>query len=442
MNIIRHSRIIAVLLLACFLFSVSAYAEIEAKWGPYCRIRHEYWKNWKDMDSAQLDNRNFFRVKDSLWGKLDYENALSLYAKLTNEFKAYTYWYQAASRKKTYRFDINEAVVDNLYLDIKNLLKLPVDLRLGRQDFLGLYGEGFLISDGTPGDGSRTYYFNAAKTTWRLGGRDTLDFIYIRNPRDDIYLPVINEDKNPQNLTQTAEEAYLLYWKSKVKEEFNLEGYYIYKREDDDAGSGYQAEKGIINTLGSFAKYDLASYALKGQLAYQFGDYGNNDREGLGGYAFVEKNFKEFLWAPMASAGFIYLSGDDKGTSKNEGWNPLFSRAPWISELYSLTMNGETGITCYWTNLQAARLLLVFSPLEKAKFSLGYNFLRANEQPAVSSIFSGAGKNRGHLVQSKAEYAFSKNISTYLLAEYFIPGNFYENDSRALFLRTELTLKF
>lgn len=438
-------KYIFVLMLVCFFFSDSAYAGIEGlagKWGSYFRIRHEYWKDWKDMDSAQLDNRNFFRVKSSLWGQLDYEKNLSLYVKLTNEFKPYTYWYQTVSRKKGYHFDINEVVFDNLYLDLRDLLDLPVDLRLGRQDFLNAYGENFLIADGTPGDGSRTYYFNAVKTTWRADEQNTMDLIYIRDPRDDIYLPAINEDKAPQILNQTSEEAYVLYLKNKAVKDLNLEGYYIYKREDDDSGAGYQGEKGIINTLGSFAKYNAGLWTLKSQLAYQFGEYGNNDRSGLGNYSFVEGNFKEVLWSPTLAVGFIYLSGDDKTTAKNEGWDPLFSRAPWISELYSLSMSAETGISNYWTNLEVWRTTLVLNPMKKTKLSFGYNFLRADEQVAVSAVFSGEGKKRGHLAQSKIEYTFNKNISTYFLAEYFIPSDFYRNDSEALFLRTELTLKF
>ena len=112
------------------------------------------------MDCGAKDNRNRFRIKSSLWGKKDFNEDVSLCAKLTNEFNAYPYFYQSASSKKRLRFDIHEVVFDNLYLDVKNLLDMPVDIRFGRQDFLFTYGEGFLIMDGTPYDGSRTFYFN------------------------------------------------------------------------------------------------------------------------------------------------------------------------------------------------------------------------------------------------------------------------------------------
>jgi len=53
------------------------------------------------------------------------------------------------------------------------VLNLPIDFKIGRQDFLGQYGEGFLILDGTPGDGSRSFYFNAIKLTWKINSNNS-----------------------------------------------------------------------------------------------------------------------------------------------------------------------------------------------------------------------------------------------------------------------------
>lgn len=60
---------------------------------------------------------------------------------------------------------------------------------IGRQDFLGAYGEGFLSLDGTPGDGSRTAYFNAAKAVWRINDGNSVGLIYLSDPKSDTYLP-------------------------------------------------------------------------------------------------------------------------------------------------------------------------------------------------------------------------------------------------------------
>jgi len=445
-------------------FSAPAYADLKFSWGGVERIRHEYWENWKDMNNSAGDNRNFFRFKTSLWGQWDYDKDFSLYAKLTDEFKAYTEFLgtspanpDKSSTKKGYYFDINEVVFDNLYMDIRNFLDLPVNLRLGRQDFLGAYGEGFLIMDGTPQDGSRTFYFNAAKASWNVNDTNTIDLIYINDPRDDDILPIINEvkmerrsapnlDKMPQPLNTTDEQAAVLYWKNKAKKDLSLEGYYIYKTEDNWGGAGVQAQKAKINTIGSFAKYSFAPFALRGQLAFQFGNSGSNDVQGMGGYLYLDRDFKDARLSPKASIGYIYLSGDDPHTSKVEGWDPLFSRWPWISELYLLSMSAETKVVGYWTNLSVLRVELSLKPTQKTKLTFWYNYMRANEQInpsiAVANIFSGTGKERGHMPQVRLDYAFNKNIAAYLLAEYFIPGNFYLNKDEALFTRAEVQIKF
>jgi len=442
-------------------FSLPAYADLKFSWGGAERIRHEFWKNWKDMNNDTLDNRNFFRIKTSLWGQADEGKDLTLYTKLSNEFRAHTYFGGGSGSfpdkfadKKGYHFNINEVVFDNLYADIRNFLNLPLDLRLGRQDFLGAYGEGFLIMDGTPQDGSRTFYFNAAKASWRMDDQNTLDLIYINDPRDEEMLPVINRDmlvnvlhpernKVPMLLNTTDEQGYVLYWKNKAIKDLPLEAYYIYKTESaEGGGTGYQSKNCKLNTIGSFAKYNFSPWALRGQLAFQFGDYGTNDREGLGGYVYLDRDLKDLTWSPKASVGYIYLSGDKQGTAKNEGWDPLFSRWPWVSELYLMTMYSETSIIGYWTNLSVLRAELVLKPTKKAKLSLWYNYLMANEKTAVTTVLSGTSKDRGQMPQARLDYTFNKNVNGYILAEYFIPGDFYKAKDEALFLRTELQIKF
>ncbi|MCM8784319.1 MAG: alginate export family protein [Candidatus Omnitrophica bacterium] len=459
MRIRIFGAIILLVLSVAMVINIS-YAETKFKYGLTERIRHEYWKNWKDMSNSQLDTRNFFRIKSSLWGQMDIEEDLTFYVKLTNEFRAHTFFEGTSptypdktASKKGYRFNIDEVVFDNLYMDMKNFLDLPLDLRIGRQDFLGTYGEGFLIMDGTPQDGSRTFYFNAAKASWKINEKNILDFIYINNPRDEEFLPIINEnklpsalypykDKMPVNLNTTDEEGFVLYWKNKDIENLALENYYIFKKEDDEGGVGAQAKESEINTLGTFAKYNLSPFTLRGQFAYQFGEDGDDDRRGFGGYGYIDHEFKDLTWNPKASIGFAYLSGDKRGDNKNQGWDPLFSRWPWLSELYVLSMAAETRIPGYWTNLQAYSASLFLTPTQKTKLSLWYHFLRANAQVAASSIFSGEGKNRGHLPQLRLDYTINKNISTYLLAEYLIPGNFYADDDPALFTRLEVSIKF
>lgn len=447
----------------CIVFAAVSFhdacAEITTDAGGALRLRYEYWKNPFDMNNAAKDNRGMFRVKTSLWGKLGLGEVqvgetsigedVSVFLKLTNEFRAHTYYVKkvgGAVVKKRLNFDIDEGAVDNLYLDVKKFLGFDIDMRLGRQDFLGTYGEGFVIMDGTPLDGSRTFYFNAAKVTWNVDAANSVDFVYVVNHRDDDFLPIINEGKTPAALNFSDEEAWWVYVKSRVNEDLYAEGYYIYKLEKlpSAVSAAPAGDKTQLNTFGSFFKYSLSpEWTLRGQGAYQFGDYGIRDRDGMGGYIFVDKIFPSTRWTPKASIGLLYLSGDDPATDDVEGWDPLFSRWPWVSELYVLANTAETGQPGYWTNLKMIRTEVSLRPTEKSKLSFWYNYLWSDESGRSGSIYSGE-KNRGHLPQVRFDYAVNKNINTYLLVEYLIPGDFYTPDNRdeALFFRAEVSIKF
>jgi hypothetical protein len=419
-----------------------AFAEMKYSWGPYLRLRHEYWKNIFDADNDKLDNRNFFRIKTSLWGQAYWNEKAGIFLKLTNENKPYAYWGVNATGNKDYHYDLHELVIDNLYADIKNVFGCPVDLRLGRQDFpSNMYGEGFLISDGTPRDGSRTFYFNAAKASWRLAEKGTLDFIAIKESKTDDILPVANRQDGEQMLNYSDEFAYVLYHKTDAIENLHWEQFYIYKREAQDRPAPLP-DKSTINTWGTYGKYAWQPFTFRGQAAYQSGTLGTNDRSGFGGYLYVDRDFKDAPWAPCISFGYTYLSGDERGTSTHEGFDQLFSTYTWMSELYNLSYQNETG-TSYWTNLQMWRLALTATFTPRLKGMAEYNYLRANEaQTGVHSSF-GTGMERGHLQRIKVEYAFNKNTSAYILAEYFIPGDFYADKADAsVFVRTELQLKF
>lgn len=331
----------------------------------------------------------------------------------------------------------------------------PVDLRIGRQDFAGEYGEGFLIMDGTPRDGPRSIYFNAARASWRVDDKNTLEFIYINDPRTDQFLPVINRNrlkdyktgyKTEIYLNRTDEQGYILYWKNKRSEDLHLESYYIFKRESQEDGIGpYASEKTLLSTVGSSARYRFAPYTLRGQFAGQWGKYGKEDRTGLGGYIYLDREIKEIKsWSPVVTAGWFYLSGDDRKTGKQEGWDPLFSRWPWISELYLFTIAGETAIPAYWTNMHGLRLQSTFKPTKKSQVTLGYLYLRAVESvpSAAGTMFSGGSKDRGQCPQFKFDYIFNKNLCAYFLFEYFMPGKFYANDDPAMLARTGIEISF
>jgi hypothetical protein len=419
-----------------------ACAAARYDWGASIRLRHEYWKNTFDFDNDKLDNRNFFRIKTSLWGAAYPDERAGIFMKLTNENKAYTYWGVQSTGDKDYRYDINELVIDNLYADIKNMCGAPVDLRVGRQDFpISMYGEGFLIADGTPRDGSRTYYFNAAKLAWHISEKDAVDFIALKASKTDDILPVANRQDGEQMLNYSDEHSFLLYHTSDAIERLRWEQYYIYKHESADRPAPL-SEKGNIHTWGSYVKYSREPWTLRGQAAYQDGSLGTRERRAYAGYAYLDRDWEELSWSPRVSAGYTYMSGDDRATSAYEGFDQLFSTYTWVSELYNLSYQDETG-TSYWTNLGMWRLAVSAACTQRFRITADCSYLRAEEtRPGVHASF-GDGKSRGYLGRLKGEYAFTKTVNGYVLAEYFQPGDFYADKADAsVFVRTELQVAF
>jgi hypothetical protein len=459
------------------LFVSSAYAEQQADSGKFTfdygaalRLREEIWNNVFDFDTLPDNNpslfslsqdRNFFRFKTSLWGSVDYDKRYDLYARLVNEAK----WYIKTSNfvpiprndtQNQSNLDEDELFFDNLYADAKNIFGLPVDIRIGRQDFIFTHGEGFLIMDGTPGDGSRSYYFNAAKANIRFNENNNLDLIYIADPMTDIYLPVLHSARPPfgkVRINTSNEQGVVVYGRSKLADTFSLEPYYIYKKE-----KGFSTTPSLdLHTIGARAVFTPSGWKLRGELAYQFGDYSNGrDRTGLGGYFFVGRNFEDVKMKPEFDIGVIYLSGD-KDPAKNgvndkhEGWDPLFSRWPIWSELFVFTLVPETAKDSatpgYWTNLIMLRTNVKLNFTPSTNLSLWYNYLWAAEKTNFTTgpfapIFSNNGTDRGHLPQIQLSHTFTKQLSGYALLEYFIPGNFYADSAHnAYFFRWQLQIK-
>lgn len=424
-----------IIVFLCLLFAASSFAGDTFNCGVYFRLRQEYFDNAFNFQEDTSKDDNYFRIKASLWGKWNFTENVSLFTKLTSEPKIAVYE-DGVMAKNRETWD-EEIFFDNLYLDINDIFGC-MDLRLGRQDFLMTHGEGFVIMDGTPSDGSRSFYFNAAKAAFRIGENSVIDVIYVDNPAKDRYLPVI--DWQDRGLVKTDEDGIIVYGKFKVPEQLSLEPYYIYKFEDALVNNL------ALNTVGNRISLDFAPWQLRGEIAYQFGEYKDGiDREAWGGQAYIKRTFKESKFSPSLEFGYAYLSGDDESTTdKNEGWNPVFSKWPWISELYIMGYVMERGEPGYWSNLHLLRTKYDMNLTEKTGLSLAYNYLLADTSPAVATPPFGDGFSRGHIGHVILTHKFNQNVDGHLHLEYFKPGDFYSEDNRdnAIFIRWQLQMKF
>lgn len=453
-------KCLAVFFLLCFgaaVYAEIAPAEVKTDFGGSFRLRQEYWENTTDLQtSATHADRDFFRLRTLLWGKADVNKDLGAYIRIGNEAKYYLGSYTpfpAPDMGK--QFDEDELYVDNFYIDAKNVFGLPIDVRVGRQDFLGMYGEGFLILDGTPADGSRSFYFNAFKATLKINPKNSVDLLLISDPEKDTYLPSLyprrpnaygfNYVDNKRRLNASDETGVVLYGKSKINENVYLEPYYIYKTEDIVGAN--PALK--LNTLGSRAVLTYGEWKVRAEYAHQFGKYDNDiDRRANGGYLFVGRKYEKVALKPEWELGYVYLSGNDRSTTKHEGWNPLFSRAPMWNELYIYTIISETAadggaLPGYWTNLHLYKAGLKLALASATSLAVSYQYLQADQNTAATSMLSGNSKERGQLGTLMLTHAFTKQITGFLQAEYFIPGKFYVDQAQnAAFLRWQLQYTF
>ena len=433
------------------------------------RIRQEYF----DKIPAKFDppgyarggENNYFRYRTRIWSEWDPAEQWTLRVRLTNEIRT---WMEpdmsSRPERSTYEYP-DEVVFDNLYLERRNLLDGALDLRVGRQDLT--YGNKKVIFDGTPGDGSRTIYFNAVKAAWRINPQNTLDWFAISNKSDDdLAMNTTERDLNSysRSIEDVTESGTGLYWKNSTLEKYPFEVYLIYKKESEYAErtstgiSSYSwQELDASGTLLSNPQLDLYTIGTRWmsawspsvggnlELAFQCGERGDEEVQGwMVDVSIRNSFFLDSRYKPSLEYGIYTLSGDKSDSDKDESWNPLWARAPQISELYVFSYDSEQS-AARWSNLLAPHMDLVASNLLfNAKTTLAFYYLRALEDDGA-----GDGKNRGMLYVFKNEFTLAEKkltnqdkLSGVVWIEALDPGNYHSREDAAVFVRGELMYSF
>ena len=321
-----------------------------------------------------------------------------------------------------------EIVIENLYVEAFDIAGAPLGLRLGRQNLL--YGDGLVICDGTPLDGSRTLYVNAALLTFSIP-QWAVDVFAAANPNKDDLLPNINDESLA--LIETDECLMGIYAKTmpyrSQSRAFTLEPYFIIKRERTE---NWQDR---ISTIGGRLEVPAEHFRFRGEAAYQTGHKHHNYLLGweaknvsaFGGTAYLDVMLERF-WGLKMVAGYVYLAGDNPKTlGKFEGWNPVLGRWPQWSDLYIYTLIPETGIA-YWQNIKFPLLQAVMEPYKGLVFDAKVLYMYANQPysgPWPSSTANPESKKRGNLYALRVSYKIGSHISGHLLYEHFTPGGYY-----------------
>lgn len=374
------------------------------------RFRFEAWDNAVSLDDSSDDTSAYTRNRTTLGLRWLAAANVEVLGKVTNEFRVYL-------APKDRPFNVHEVFVDNLSVKWTIPGCLPFTVTAGRQDIN--FGEGFVIADGTPLDGSRSYYFNAVRVDADLRPGHRLTAFLHALDTTDRFLPVINE--RPQALAEQPERALAIYYSGSFGKA-RADGYIIRKSTRETELWPLPAR---IDTFGGRIQVPVAGrLGLTAEGALQWGTNGEAGRSASGGLFHLDYDLKGALpLLKTATAGGIYLSGDKPGTDKMEGWDPLFSRWPKWSNSFIYTFNRESR-PAYWSNLTSIYGSLALDLGSRADGALTVQCLGAVEpQPGVFP--GGAGRSRGTLLQGRLNYKISKHLSGRVIWEHFLPGDFY-----------------
>jgi hypothetical protein len=406
-------------------------------WGFDQRWRHEYLNNVFTLDhTAPFRERSYQRYRSRLWGTLSPIKELDLNVRVAWESR---YWWEPRDIPARDGFDESNLVFDSLNFKIKQPGGLPMTFTGGRQDII--LGDGWLVLDGTPLDGSRTIFFDAARLTWDFkDAKTTADVIYIQQYSD------ANRYLAPSSVvdrTIEQDERGAIFWvTNKSLQDTEINGYFIYKHNDAVLANG---DDGDLYTPGARVVRKFGEHWLaKAEGALQFGNNRLRDVWAGGANTSLTYLFND-KWNNQATMGYEFLSGDDPGTATNEQFNPLWGRWPQFSELMAYhyateTRPGETtNLHRLWWGWQA-------DPTKKLQVQARYHLLFSDDNTLerVRPAAFGSGSFRGQLVTLLARYKFNKFLSGHLLGEYFQPGHFYSDnrDDGAVFARAELVFAF
>jgi hypothetical protein len=451
------------------------------------RFRIEYGENWQTLndDARAVDHQyNYERYRTRWWTKSTLNENMTLNTRLTWETRT---WNEPSG--KLQRADISptdarnrpvrewnpdEVIFDWLNLNVRNIADMPLNATVGRQDLLG-FGTGWLVFDGTPLDGSRTLYFDAARFTY--GNKDTdnvLDLIYInQSAKSDRWLKPINDQGKA--ICIQDEQGAIVWLTNKSLAPTQLEGFFIYKndnpidRDTTDTRMSPQespvtnipnsamsswSRKAEIFTLGGAVSGTMEDHwKYRAEGAYQTGtrddsSANSHDVQAFGALTNLEYLFKDD-YNNSVHVGYEYDSGDKPGTDDDEQFDLLWGKWPRWSELLIYTATYETD-PADLTNMHRLNVGHRIQLTKECSLSTDLHFLWADHTAtpwktgATGMNISGDSKYRGTLLTSWLRYTFSKQLTAHVVGEYFVPDNYFQtpSDDNAFFIRLNFEYTF
>jgi hypothetical protein len=328
----------------------------------------------------------------------------------------------------------HEGIFNKFNLTWRNAFNLPLTITAGRQELK--FGTGWLISDGTPLDGGRTYYFDALRFTYNLkDSNTTADFILIDNHANTAaWLHPFNDRQI--DLSEQDESGAIVYLSNKTGQDAGMDLYFVYQRDHHRVVSS--GSEGEIYTIG-FRKYGRLNehWQYNMELAPQLGHKNGKSLGAFGTNDFLVYNFNDEKKNKIY-LGYEYLSGnEDKDKWFDRGW----ARVDTWSTLYQGIIDSIEGRSYEASNMHRLYADWVTMLTEKVELTSGYALFFADDNLSTGGTngLSESGKFRGQYLNVCLKYRPTKQIEHRFAGEMFFPGNYYSDDRNdvAVFVKYE-----
>ena len=433
--------------------------------GADLRVRQEMMENVPGLPNGGLLMRashgkftNHMRFRPRVWGELkgSTENwgSWRVYTRLTDEMR----WCPEPYKNK-HTFP-GEVILDNLFVEGRGLFDGFLDLKVGRQDFYGLYGLDHVFVDGTPGDGSRTTYGDMAGFTLNFTEESKLDLFALYD-FDDTDVRWGTDRSKHASLTgldpacgtpEMDDWGFGAIWGSNLGKQLPYQVFAIQKNTHEFADSHGVGHPWTQRELlgGKIVPQLDEEWSLQFEGMGQVGCDGDGATlSGWSSYSGVNwKSASASTIRPFGKFGYHFMSGDDDAADESGGhsaWDPMWARGVNDSELF---LYGTHYGAAWWSNQHYVKLTLGLDlgARHRVEGSCGPLFAAAQD-----GMGGGDGMYKGFLSQARYDFPLwladkSKGerfeVFGHVLAEFFNPGDYFESEKPSFFIRWQVEFKF
>ena len=393
-------------------------------------LRYRFYR----IDNHRLDKKHamheflFQRGRARVWAKATPLENLELNVRLMGEPR---HWCKP-DVKDTWTHC--EAFLDQLNVKWSKAAGLPLTLTVGRQDFK--FGEGWLLRDGTPRDGGRSTFFDAARAKYAAKDiQTTFDLIYVHNSANSsaLHRPFNDADFD---IAEHDEQGAIFYVSNKSLKGHTLEGYFIYKHDEQTSPAGWDAD---LYTFGLRAKGSLDEHwKYRMEIAPQFGQKNDTDVCALGSSNRLAYHLHD-AWKSDVHVDYEFRSGHED--TQDGAFDILWGRWYQGSNLWHFYLATMETVIAAPSNYHRVAVGWSGRPAEKLWINFDYHLLFRDEKTFSGQRgYSEDGCFRGQLLTALIGYDHNKHVKSHLMLDLFFPGNYYTDDRNdvAFFMKYQI----